>query len=72
MTTVQVDQETKEALDELAELASKEKLSRGSLLLRLVANYRLNQTLDYLQKKYGPKARKLGLKTEDDFERYLG
>ncbi len=72
MATVQVDQDTKKALEELAELASKEKLPQGDLLLRLVANYRLNTTLDYLQKKYGPKAERLGLKTEDDFERYLG
>lgn len=70
MTTVTVDESTKKALEQLADVAREEQRPEGELLSKLVANYRLRKTLSYLQGKYGPKARALGLKTDDDIVRF--
>ena len=69
MATINVSREIKETLDELVR---EEQRSEGELLESLVANYRLNQALDRIQKVGGPLAKKFGLETEDDVERFFG
>lgn len=64
-----VDQETKR---ELESIAKTEKKSKSVIFRELFAIYKFNKELDYLQKVSRDRVLKLGLQTEDDFERYLG
>lgn len=76
-TTIElpVDQELKTKLERLFAQAQQEKRSKQDVLAAMVRAYngqRLLATLDMMHKEYKPIVEKLGLKTDDDFERYLG
>ncbi len=69
MATIKVDEETKNTLNQLAR---EEQRPEDELLRVLVANYRLNRTLDDMQELGRPIAKRLGIKTDDDIERIFG
>jgi hemoglobin-like flavoprotein len=76
-TTIElpVDQELKTKLERLFAQAQQEKRSRQDVLAAMIRAYngqRFLTTLDVMHKKYRPIVERLGLKTDDDFERYLG
>lgn len=58
--------------EELVALAKREKKSKSQLLREAFESYKFKRDLRALQKKGRIIARKLGLKTYDDIEAYLG
>ncbi|MHB8483793.1 MAG: ribbon-helix-helix domain-containing protein [Nitrospiria bacterium] len=63
-----VNKETKKQIEKIAK---EEGISKSDLFREVFAMYQFNKALDYFQKLAKNRILKLGLETEEDFEKYL-
>lgn len=71
MTTISIsiDTETKQEIDKIAK---DEKRSKSDVIRAAFKSYVFNKNLEYFQNLAKPTVERENLRTEEDFERYLG